>query len=66
MVGIPDDVFKSRTAPDLEQDRSDLQRPWFLRSMRVVIADTSPINYLVQIDAIDALLMQRREQSLRK
>ena len=34
--------------------------------MRVVIADTSPINYLVQIDAIDALLMQRREQSLRK
>ena len=34
--------------------------------MRVVIADISPINYLVQIDGIDALLMQRQEQSLRK
>jgi hypothetical protein len=47
------DVFEPCSLDDLARERQDLQRLGHLRRMRLIVADTGPLNYLVLIGESD-------------
>jgi Uncharacterised protein family (UPF0175) len=49
------EVYISYTVDDLDHDRDDLRRLGFWPLIRLVVADTSPLNYLVLIGQVEIL-----------